>query len=185
MTGVQHILNAVRSFLGDRPNPYLSSVPASPRSIVNWVLPNKLAVGRHPKPGEGAALAQSQIQVVLSLCAPAEGTLPTDVAQHFQCVRYILPDSHYMLSLSVSQLARAVELIHESIEAQKPVYVHCLAGIQRSPTVCVAYLCRYYGLEIWEAINCVRQARRHLSLTDAHIRIVQTYLQQYGQVLVD
>jgi predicted protein tyrosine phosphatase len=152
-----------------------------PHLPLHWILPNQLAVGRLPKLGEGAALAQANIKTIVSLCAPSEGLLPDDIAQNFRCVRFILPDSQFYLGLQVNHLQTAVELIHQAIQQREPVYVHCLAGMERSPTVCIAYLCRYHQLELWEAINYVKQAHSRAMPTETQIQTVKEFLLQMQQ----
>ncbi|MBD2459857.1 dual specificity protein phosphatase family protein [Oscillatoria sp. FACHB-1407] len=154
-----------------------SSTQVSGRSVVHWVLPNCLAIGALPKEGASVTLAQAGIKAILSLCAPSEGQLPNDVAQSFRCLRFILPDSQFIAGLQVQQLAVAVDLIHSSIQADEPMYVHCLAGIERSPTVCIAYLCRYHNLELWEAVNCLKQAHARSMPTNAQIQVIREFLQ--------
>lgn len=154
---------------------FQSSV-SQPHPSVRWVVANQLAIGALPKPGMSRVLAAAGIKAILSLCAPAEGQLPDDVAQHFRCLRFILPDSQFIAGLQISQLATVVELIHASIQANEPIYVHCLAGIERSPTACIAYLCRHHQLELWEAINCLKQAHKRAMPTDAQIQVIGEFL---------
>lgn len=144
---------------------------------LDWVIPNRLAIGPLPRPGDSAVLAQANIQTVLSLCAQAEGTLPEDVVQQFHCSRFILPDSHYMVGLQSSQLATVVEMIHNCLDRGEVVYVHCLAGVERSPTACIAYLCQHHQLELWEAVNCLKQAHPKSMPTDAQLRVVKDLVQ--------
>lgn len=49
------------------------------RSLVNWLLPGKVAVGRFPRPDEAAVLAQANIKAVLTLCEPSEGEIPEEI----------------------------------------------------------------------------------------------------------
>jgi hypothetical protein len=145
--------------------------------LVHWVLPNKLAIGRLPRRSDEAILTEAKIQVILTLCAPSEGQLPPKFAETFHCIRYILPDSKFLIPLRVEQLAHAVDLLHRQIQMGQTVYLHCLAGVQRSPTVCVAYLCRYEHLKLWEAMSYVKQIRSQVSLTDAHVQVIQAFLE--------
>ncbi|NJN86724.1 MAG: hypothetical protein HC881_10925 [Leptolyngbyaceae cyanobacterium SL_7_1] len=84
------------------------------RTPIQWVLPNQLAIGRLPTMALYEPLVQANIQVILSLCAPAEGMLPEIIQHSFECVRYILPDSTYIYPLTVEQLTIAVELVHQT-----------------------------------------------------------------------
>ena len=146
------------------------------RSKLDWVIPGKLAVGGLPQPGDSKILARSGIKVVFSLCSGQEGKLPPDVLQKFYCLRLSLPDSRYATQLHSVQIAKAVGVIHKSLHKQWPIYVHCLAGIERSPTVCTAYLCRYYKLEIWEAISELKRVRPESMPTEMQIRVLQEFL---------
>ncbi|OLP15696.1 hypothetical protein BST81_25030 [Leptolyngbya sp. 'hensonii'] len=146
---------------------------------MSWVIPGKLAVGGSPQPGDSAVLAQANIRVVLSLCANSEEPLPEDVSQSFRCLRLVLPDSHYRSEMKPSQLMAAVDMIQHSIEHHLPIYVHCLAGIERSPTVCIAYLCRYRNLELWEALNWLKQVHPLSMPTESQLRAVLALLREY------
>jgi len=151
--------------------------PRQPHRL-SWIIPGKLAVGGLPQPGDGAILARERIKVVLSLCAQSEGTLPDEIGQNFRCLRFILPDSHYILGLQPNQLERVVELIHDHIQSQQPIYVHCLAGVERSPTACIAYLCLHQDMELWEAINSVKQAHPNTRPTEGQIQIIRELIRQ-------
>lgn len=147
-----------------------------PVSGLHWILPTELAVGRLPKLGDRAIFAQAGISVVLSLCAKSEGMLPEEITQNFHCVRVILPDSRYVAALRVEQLAQVVNAIHQFTQRQQPVYVHCLAGMERSPTVCIAYLCQYHNMKLWEAFRYVKQVYPQATPTDAQLQIVQNLI---------
>ncbi len=155
-----------------------SSKPSSvlPTSRFHWILPGELALGGLPASGDRAIFDQANISIVFSLCAQSEGDLPETITQNFRCVRVILPDSRYVATLQVEQLAQVVNSIHQFIQRQQPVYVHCLAGIERSPTVCIAYLCQYHNMKLWEAFNYVKEICPRAMPTDAQLKTVQRYL---------
>ena len=150
------------------------------KSCIRWILPQKLAVGRLPRLEDVPDLMQSNIKVVLSLCAPQEGALPAAVIQQFHCQRYVLPDSHYKTQLEVKQVVTVVEIIHTYIQSQAPIYVHCFAGMERAPTACIAYLCRHQGLELWEAHHLLKQVHRRTRLTDAQIRVLREFVEPFS-----
>jgi protein-tyrosine phosphatase len=88
-----------------------------------------------------------------------------------------LPDRYYTTQLEVPQLAKVVEVVHQSVQNHLPVYVHCLAGIERSPTVCIAYLCLYQNLELWEALNWIKQVHPSTMPNESQLRALREFLQ--------
>ena len=148
---------------------------------MSWVLLNQLAIGALPRAGEGAILAKAKIKAVLSLCAPSEGKLPDDIVRNFRCMRFILPDSQFVLGLEVSQLESAVDLLHQAIQKHGSVYVHCVAGVERSPTVCIAYLCLHHNMELWEALNFLKQARSRAMPTEAQIQVIRALIKKVDE----
>jgi len=145
---------------------------------LDWVIPGKLAVGGLPQLGDRDRLQQANIQVILSLTAPIEADLPPEVARAFRCARVSLPDSRYEADLRVERLAKAVALVHRSLSQQLPIYVHCLAGVERSPLVCIAYLCCYHQLDLWEAVNWLKHVRPCAAPSMAQLQVVQDLVQQ-------
>ncbi|MDX2271533.1 MAG: dual specificity protein phosphatase [Cyanobacteriota bacterium] len=145
-------------------------------TTVDWVIPGKLAVGSLPRPGDSAILAKAKIQVIFSLCAPTEGSLPPDVRKQFYCGNLVLPDSHWKHPIRVEQLRRAVEVVHRSVEKNMPIYVHCLAGIERSPLVCIAYLCCYQNLQLQDALTWVKQVHPRTMPTRDQLNVIKQLL---------
>jgi protein-tyrosine phosphatase len=147
-------------------------VPSCPKPL-RWILPHRLAVGPIPNEAIEAQLAQSGIQAILTLCAETEGTLPTNIADRFQWRRCVLPDSHYQEAMEPDQLRQVVSHLHDTIAQGHPTYVHCLAGMERSPTVCVTYLCLYEKMPLWEALNWVKQCNPRTSITSEQLQVIQ------------
>jgi protein-tyrosine phosphatase len=161
--------------LFSRPAPEKRRPETSPP--LYWIIPSKLAVGPLPTEETQTALLDAGIQSVLTLCAETEGTPPEALRQAVQWNRWMLPDSHYDYPLTVELLKPALEIVRQSILDEKPTYVHCLAGMERSPTVCIAYLCQYEGMQPWEALNWVKQSNPRTSLTSTQVKIVQALMQ--------
>ena len=63
----------------------------------------------------------------------------------------------------IDNMYKCLDMITDFINIQllkgKKILVHCFAGVQRSATVIVAYLVRYTGLSLNEAIKCVASKR--------------------------
>jgi atypical dual specificity phosphatase len=154
-----------------QPHPVRSSQAAVDQ--IAWILPRRLAVGSRPTAARQPQLIQSGVRAIFSLCSEQEATLPIEIIQTFDCVRFVLPDSHSNQPLQVDQFAQAVEILHQLLQAHQSVYVHCLAGIERSPLVCIGYLYRYQQIEVWEALNLLKQIHPSTSPTPAQIKIVR------------
>ena len=153
------------------------------RSAISWVIPGKLAVGSSPQVGDSERLAQARIKVIFSLCGNSEDTLPEDVSQNFHCLRLVLPDSRYKKFMKPAQIRAAVNIIEHSVQNQLPVFVHCLAGIERSPTVCIAYLCKHYNLDLWEALRWLKQVHPMAMPRESQLRVVQQFIHEEREVL--
>jgi protein-tyrosine phosphatase len=177
-SAVQAIVRTVgkpsRHHAATRRTAYRSS--SSPAKL-DWVIPGKVAVGGLPKARHIDLFSQAKIQVILSLCAPSEGELPPEIAQSFNCVRLILPDSRYSSQLTAERLVKAVDVLHDCDLKGVPIYVHCLAGIERSPTVCIAYLCCVHHLELWEAFQLVKRARPLAAPSHHQIQVIRKLVQ--------
>ena len=55
--------------------------------------------------------------------------------------------------------SNALSYMHESLENNRPVLVHCHAGMQRSCAVVACYLINYYGLDPYTAVEYIKQKR--------------------------
>jgi atypical dual specificity phosphatase len=144
---------------------------------IDWVLTNQVAVGRFPTNDNINELKQAQIQVILSLCPPFECDLSPELKQHFQCHCVPLPDSHYTKKIYLEELHQAVGIIYKAVKHQQPIYVHCREGIERSPTVCIAYLCLVQNMELWRAFNQVKQSRPQISPSHSQVKAIRQYLE--------
>ena len=115
--------------------------------IFNWVLINKLAVGTAPRNLDDIAkLKKNSIKSVLSLCSIDEAIPPKDFQCDFDCERLILPDHTYGRFPDIDELENALKLLNKLLN-NPPVFVHCVASIERSPLVCLAWLVKFENLE--------------------------------------
>src|SRR4030042_2579147 len=67
------------------------------------------------------------------------------------------------------QLEIGSQLIDSAVTQGKKVYVHCKNGHGRSPSLVAAYLVRYKGFSVEEALNSIKEKR-----PETHIEDVQT-----------
>ncbi len=59
----------------------------------------------------------------------------------------------------LGHLPAGVDALQQLMEAEHKVYVHCNVGINRSPTVCIAWLAQHGGLSLEQAIKHVMERR--------------------------
>ena len=50
--------------------------------------------------------------------------------------------------------------MHEKLENNQVIYVHCYVGMSRSPTIVIAYLIKYHKMSYEDAYNLVKKQRR-------------------------
>ncbi|GAB4215100.1 MAG: hypothetical protein OHK0012_14500 [Synechococcales cyanobacterium] len=149
-----------------------------PKPVIElaWVLPGRLAVGEAPNHNHVEILKEVEIEAVLGLCAESEVPWPATITKNFQCQRFPLPDSHYAEPLTVAALSQAVSLLKSNLDQGLNTYIHCQAGVERSPTVCLAYLCRYQNLELMDALQWVKRVNPRTAIIPAQLEAVRQFI---------
>lgn len=124
---------------------------------VSWVLRNRLALGPAPRHDDDLDwLANQGVTAVLSLCCTSEAAPPPGLEERFHCRRLVLPDHRAGRAPEPAELERALGLLAE-LEGHGAVYVHCLAGVERSPLLCLAWLMRQRRLSLVAALDYLMQ----------------------------
>lgn len=163
-------------FLGDP----RSSQKQQMKSVrLHWIVRGEFAVGPLPESLERQELLIKEgICSILTLCREDEGTPPKSLLSKVSWKRVVLDDSHSELAMDAENLARAIDQAEEYIQSSAPLYIHCVAGMERSPSVCVGYLCKYKGLKLWEALNWVKQANPKTNILDSQLRAIQIAIEE-------
>lgn len=131
--------------------------PSGSRFRPSWVLVEALAVGPAPRAERHLdTLAHEGIQAILSLCSEAEAPRPTGTEQRFPCSRFVLPDHRAGRLPTLPELAAALDQLAD-LRRHGPVYVHCVAAMERSPLVCLAWLVSRQGLTPQRALDYLMQ----------------------------
>ncbi|WP_218081814.1 protein-tyrosine phosphatase family protein [Anthocerotibacter panamensis] len=142
----------------------------------SWILADHLAVGSCPSPSSLLHLREAGITAVLSLTEPHEANLPEELAYNFVWQRVPIPDGFLGGVPSVGHFVRGVQTLQRWRERNNVLYVHCMAGIGRSASMCVAYLCRTQNLSYPEALTLVKTAHPIAAPDSNQERVLQEYL---------
>jgi protein-tyrosine phosphatase len=138
-----------------------------PRPNLSVILP-ELLVGEYPTPADAAWLRdQHGIGAVLNLQddpdIAAKGLRLRDLERVFRehGLRFErVPIADGDNEMLLAQIDRAVELVRTTIDDGHRLYLHCNAGMNRAPTIAIAYLHVHRGFGLHEARDYMKE-RRH------------------------
>ena len=126
----------------------------------DWVLVDKLALGPCPlKERHVEILKRNNIQSILSLCSEEEAKSPLSMKNQFICERIVLPDHKYKEVLTMQQINEALVLL-QSLMSNGPVFVHCVASIERSPLICMAWLVKNHNLSPQQSLDYMMEVHK-------------------------
>lgn len=77
---------------------------------------------------------------------------------------------------TISELQMGTCLMDTAISQGKKVYVHCRNGHARSPTLVVAYLVKYGGMTINDALNLVKTKRPESHIENEQIKVISEFV---------
>ena len=124
---------------------------------IDWVLQNELAIGPAPRDEEDLNyLLNEGIISILSLCSEQEVCPPKNIEKYFNFIRFFLPDHKFNKPPTLDQLEKCLDIISR-IKHKGPVFVHCVASVERSPLVCMAYLVINHKLKPQQALDYLMQ----------------------------
>lgn len=107
-------------------------------------------------------LSSAHIQEIVNCAGKHDVTREMVAAQRGAGVRHI----HYLDLEDVEAFDARVsfyigaQLIAAALDSRHAVLVHCLQGVSRSVSVITAYLVRYRGMSLLEALTTLKAARK-------------------------
>lgn len=114
----------------------------------NWVLINELAISSAPNNEKFLDYIKNEgIKSILTLCSETEVYLPKKINLEFVHKRIILPDHSYKEDLKFHHIKKSLDMICE-LKKNGPVLVHCYAGVERAPLICIAWLINKKGYDM-------------------------------------
>ncbi len=125
---------------------------------IDWILIDELAIGPAPISERHIhRLKDSGIKAVLSLCAEEEAPPPAAMDKQLACGRLVLPDHQSGRLPEFGELLAALELLATLHQNHGSVFVHCVAAMERSPLVCLAWLVQRHNLSPEQALDYLMQ----------------------------
>ncbi len=122
-------------------------------NYANWVLKNELAIGISPLiDAHIKQLKSMNIKSILSLCSAEEFEPNEYIKKNFIYSRVALPDHKKGRSPSRSEIDAALKEI-KRLKNFGSIYIHCVAAVERSPLICMAWLIKEKKLNINDALE--------------------------------
>jgi hypothetical protein len=147
---------------------------------LTWLLVDELAIGTAPsQPSHLDDLAEQGVAAVLSLCAAHEAPAPVGLCGRFRLARVVLPDHHSPECLEPEALHQAVASL-AILRAQGPVFMHCVAAVERSPLVAIAWLMRTRGMALENALSYLQATHPGTSPLPRQLEALRTWQRLYG-----
>lgn len=140
-----------------------------------WLRTRKLAIGPMPRtPAHWRTLQQYGVQSIFSCCDPQEG--PWQPPPHWRQLRHPLPDHREPEAMTRELLENALTAALDLYRAAPPLYLHCWAGMERSPLVAVGLLCKAESLDVFDALAQVRSQHPIAKPLISHLVILESIL---------
>lgn len=140
--------------------------------IFNWVLRNKLAIGSAPNNEKDfLILKKNGIDNILNLCSKNESNYYFKIKDDFDYRRYILPDHKCKESIDIDQIFKILQFIEHNFDKSK-IFIHCLASVERSPIICIAWLVRYKKLNVQDAYIYLSQIHKRTNPLQEQLKLL-------------
>ena len=97
------------------------------------------------------------IKSIFSLCSYKEAPFLDQMSDLFKCERFVLPD-HKANRIVTSDEILAALFILKNLKKDGPVFIHCVAAMERSPLICISWLIKMHNLKLDEALNYLMQS---------------------------
>ena len=145
----------------------------------SWVLQQELAIGPIPRSaGDWALLERAGIRSRFSCCYLEEEVECCPAPPGLREKRCSLPDHRDQEPLRAEHLREAINEARWLLSNAKPLYLHCLAGQERSALLAVALVKEQRNLSLLDALLWVRRTHPPASPLYRHLELLETLSQE-------
>lgn len=152
---------------------------------VYWVIDGLLAGRPGPVevPWDPGQFAAAGLQAIVSLNSQAdpEAIASAGLRHHSLPLPPILPMTGALQDMILHRLEEVLATVHAEMSAGQPTLVHCHAGKDRTGLALTAYLVRYHGLDVEEAIERVRSANPIAMSAPGYEATARRFAEQEGK----
>lgn len=153
------------------------------RFRITWVLRNELALGPTPHNLRHLQrLEEEGVKAIVTLCDIDEHPQLNEVETMFVRKRVVLPDHKSGRAPTSQQLDEALEVLSQ-LRNHGPVFVHCVASMERSPLLCLAWLMRERGLSRLQALDYLTQVHPGTNPLPEQLALLNDGLQRRGPAI--
>jgi len=141
----------------------------------SWLRSGRLVIGAMPTNDDHwRSLERQGVSSVFSCCDPSEGLWQPP--SHWQRIQLPLPDHRNPHDLDPTALKRAVDAAWQLYRDTPALYIHCWAGMERSPLVAIGLLCKAESLSIFDALAQVRALHPPARPITSHLVVLEEIL---------
>ncbi len=143
----------------------------------SWVLTGRLAIGPMPaRASHWQQLEQAGVRMRFSCCYPDEQRGGAPIPPHWLSDGLPLPDYRLQEPLDRARLLDALARAQRLLRLGAPLYVHCMAGIERSPLLAVGLTALERHLSLFDALDWVRRCHPVARPIVAHLELLEQLL---------
>ena len=129
-------------------------------------------MGNAPKEEKDLKLLKDKgIKSVFSLCSSKEIEFVDSLKNYFLWDQVILPDHSYEKEIKINDVNTALEKL-SNLKKKGPVFIHCVAAVERSPLICMAWLIKYKKMRPIAAMNYLMQVNPGTNPLPSQLKIL-------------
>ncbi|MCD4785273.1 MAG: dual specificity protein phosphatase family protein [Candidatus Eremiobacteraeota bacterium] len=123
---------------------------------IDWIIENQIAASHYPDHSTDLmTFWKMGIRAIISL---SKNALPDEWLADFDFEYFHLPVQDFT-AIPTNKIEKFVNFVESNLQQQKPVMVHCLAGLGRTGTMLSCYFVFKKGMKAKDAIAFIRQIR--------------------------